>query len=170
MKKHSFGVTSLLIILIVASYVSNSVAIRRKCDMDEDCELVEFCKCDKNDVCTCQRKAPAAKIVYGQCKKDQDCAKMCAPTCKPSCLINIGLCRCVSNSTAIGRKCDMDEDCELVEFCKCDKNDVCTCQLKAPAAKIVYGQCKKDHDCAKMCAPTCKPSCLINIGLCRCEC
>ncbi|KAK8624861.1 hypothetical protein V6N13_089747 [Hibiscus sabdariffa] len=68
--------------------------------------------------CSCQEE-----FVYGQCKKDHDCAKMCAPGCKPSCLVGSGLCRfeCTNNARKI-----------------------------TTAAKIAYGQCKKDHDCAKI--------------------
>ncbi|KAK9000634.1 hypothetical protein V6N11_081123 [Hibiscus sabdariffa] len=88
--------------------------------------------------CSCQEE-----IVYGQCKKDHDCAKMCAPGCKTSCLVGSGLCRCECTNNA---------------------------RKTTTVAKIAYGQCKKDQDCAKMCAPGCKPSCLVGSGLCRCEC
>ncbi|KAK8624875.1 hypothetical protein V6N13_089761 [Hibiscus sabdariffa] len=67
--------------------------------------------------CSCQEE-----IVFGQCKKDNDCAKMCAPGCKPSCLVGSGLCRCEGTNNA---------------------------RKTTTAAKIAYGQCKKDHDCAK---------------------
>ncbi|KAK8558696.1 hypothetical protein V6N12_041996 [Hibiscus sabdariffa] len=94
---HSFGVASLLIILIVASCVSNSTAIGRKCSSNKDCNIEELCICHGAGNCSCQEKI-AAKIVYHQCKKDHDCDKMvepsCKPGCKPACLDGLCICKC----------------------------------------------------------------------------
>ncbi|KAK8624878.1 hypothetical protein V6N13_089764 [Hibiscus sabdariffa] len=44
---HYSGMVSLLIILIVASCVSKSIARGARCEIDEDCEIAEICSCDK---------------------------------------------------------------------------------------------------------------------------
>ncbi|XP_022775883.1 putative defensin-like protein 263 [Durio zibethinus] len=96
----SFGVASLLVMLLVASCVSNSVA--RECSRDIDCAFK--CKhggfCDlKTGKCSCLPASELASnvvpIVDAKCKNDADCAKACPPGCKiHNCLGGTCFCEC----------------------------------------------------------------------------
>ncbi|KAK8558694.1 hypothetical protein V6N12_041994 [Hibiscus sabdariffa] len=136
---HFFGMASLLIILIVASCVSNSIATGKNCSSNNDCNTEELCVCDGAGNCSCQEKI-AAKIVYHQCKKDHDCAKMCAPSCKPSCLNGLCRCECTINARktmiAVYPQCKKDDDCYV----------------------MVEPSCK----------PGCKPACIDGLCICKC--
>ncbi|XP_021293323.1 putative defensin-like protein 263 [Herrania umbratica] len=110
MRKASFGVASLLVIIMtVASCVSNSAAqfeADGKCSRDIEC--VFECKhggfCDlKTGRCSClpaqEQAAAAAKnvvsIVDANCRRDPDCAKVCPRGCKiTNCLNGTCFCEC----------------------------------------------------------------------------
>ncbi|EOY01532.1 hypothetical protein QUC31_013734 [Theobroma cacao] len=102
MRKASLGVASLLVIMTVASCVSNSVAQSEadaKCSRDIDCAFQ--CKhggfCDlKTGRCSCLPAAASRNvvpIVDANCRRDPDCAKVCPRGCKITNCIN-GTCFC----------------------------------------------------------------------------
>ncbi|XWS50906.1 hypothetical protein CRYUN_Cryun12cG0130600 [Craigia yunnanensis] len=96
----SFGAASFLVILLVASCVSNSVAQDRECARDFDClykcHNAGFCDLITG-TCTCLRvQEPSSNvvpIVDANCKRDPDCTKVCPPGCKIHNCIN-GTCFC----------------------------------------------------------------------------
>ncbi|XWS34251.1 hypothetical protein CRYUN_Cryun21dG0024200 [Craigia yunnanensis] len=98
----SFGVASLLVILLVASCVSNSVALDRECACHVDCKFK--CKhggiCDlKTGKCSClpaqEQASNVVPIIDANCKRDPDCIKVCPPGCKiHNCINGICFCEC----------------------------------------------------------------------------
>ncbi|XVF43320.1 hypothetical protein PTKIN_Ptkin02bG0031200 [Pterospermum kingtungense] len=101
MRMASFGIASLLITLLVASCVSNSVAREIECISNKDCSLKcrhgGFCHIDTGK-CSCnpaqEQASDAAPVLDAKCKGDHDCTKLCPPSCKIHNCIN-GICLCL---------------------------------------------------------------------------
>ncbi|XVF43318.1 hypothetical protein PTKIN_Ptkin02bG0031000 [Pterospermum kingtungense] len=103
MRMASFGVASFLIIWLVASCLSNTVAGGTDCAINVDCALP--CRgrgggiCDlTTHKCVCnygQELANVVPIVNAKCKLDPDCIKACPPGCKVhDCIKGVCFCEC----------------------------------------------------------------------------
>ncbi|KAK8283798.1 hypothetical protein V6Z11_D08G113300 [Gossypium hirsutum] len=106
MKMTSFGIATLLFILIAAYCVSNLVAQEKECSGNIDC--ASKCKAESLGICELKIRKfnclPTPKVVAkvvlmvdAKCKKDVDCAKVCPPGCKIHNCIN-GTCFCECSS------------------------------------------------------------------------
>ncbi|KAE8679759.1 hypothetical protein F3Y22_tig00111398pilonHSYRG00464 [Hibiscus syriacus] len=99
----SFGVASLLVLLLIAFCVSNSEG--KSCTRDVDCTFVKCPHgsnyCDgKTHTCQCYWRGPPSSIApmvdaKTKCGNDADCAVVCPPHCKAyHCQNGVCLCQC----------------------------------------------------------------------------